>query len=61
MQNRTNFGTPRFSTPQTNMDVPHNDIAIKVPKCTKYVLKGYYIFTFLVSVQYFKFSFIYMS
>ena len=60
MQNHTDFGTPRFSTPQTNMDVPHNEITIKVPKCTKYGIKMY-IFIFLVSVQYFKFSFIYMS
>ena len=61
MQNRTDFGTTRFSTPQTNMNLPHNEIAIKVPKCTKYVTKVYYIFIFLVSVQYFKFPFIHRS
>ena len=61
MQNRTDFETVCFSTPQANMDVPHNNIAIKVPKCTKYVIKAYYIFIFLVSVQYLKFPFIYMS
>ena len=34
-------------------------ITIKVPKFTKYDIKTY-IFIFLFSVQYFKFSFIYM-
>ena len=34
MQNRSDFGTPRFSTPQTNMEFPHDDIAI-VHKYTK--------------------------
>ena len=38
-----------------------NDIAIKAHKCTKYVIKTYNVFIFLVSFQYFKFSFIYMS
>ena len=28
MQNRTDFGTPHFSTPQPNMDASSNDIAI---------------------------------
>ena len=36
MQNRTDSRISRFSTPQTNMDVPLNDIAIKVFKYTKY-------------------------
>ena len=49
-----------FSTPQTNMDVWDNNVVIKAPKCTKYAIKAYNIFIFLVSVQYFKFSFIYM-
>ena len=56
MQNRTDFGTPRFSTSQPSMDVPLNDIAIKVPKSTKYKVKVQNCFIFLVCSQYFKFS-----
>ena len=61
MQNRTDSRTPRFSTSQPNMDVPLHDIAIKVPKCTKYQVKAYVFFIFLVCSQYFKFSFNYKS
>ena len=50
MQNRTDFGTPGFSIPQTNMDIPHDGITIKVPKSTKYRIKAKNIFIFLVSV-----------
>ena len=39
MQNRTNSGIPHFSTPQPNMDIPFNKIAIKVHKYTKYEIK----------------------
>ena len=39
MQNRTDSGIPCFSTPQPNMDVPLNDIEIKVHKYTKYEIK----------------------
>ena len=60
MQNRTNSGIPRFSTPQPNMDVPLNDIAIKVYKSTKYEIKVQNFFRFVVCFQYFKFSFTYM-
>ena len=40
---------------QTRM-FPFN-ITIKVAKCTKYEIKAYDIFRFLVRAQYFKFSF----
>ena len=39
MQNRTDSGILHFSTPQQNMDVPLNNIAIKVHKYTKYEIK----------------------
>ena len=42
------------------MDVPLNEIAIKVHKYTKYEIKVQNFFRFLVSSQYFKFSFHYM-
>ena len=62
MQNRSDSGTPCFSTRQTNMDVSssrhHN---IKVAKCTKYETKAYNFVRFLVRSQYFKFFFNYMS
>ena len=35
MQNHSDSGTPRFSTPQSNMDVSSHEIVIKVPKYTK--------------------------
>ena len=60
MQNRTDFGTPRFSIPQSNMDVSSYDIAIKIPKWTKYKRNLYNFIRFLVCSQYFKFSFHYM-
>ena len=54
MQNRTKFRTHLLvHLKQTSM-FPHNNVAIKAPKCTKYVIKMYNIFIFLVSVQYFK-------
>ena len=40
MQNPTDSRIPCFSTPQPNMDVPLNGIAIKVHKYTKYVYKS---------------------
>ena len=59
MQNCTDSGIiPDFSTPQPNMDVPLNNIAIKVHKYTKYEIKVQKFFRFLVCFQYFKFSFI---
>ena len=61
MQNRTDSGTLCFSTPQLNMDVSSNNITIKVVQCTKYEIKAYIFFKFLVCSQYFKFSFKYMS
>ena len=42
------FGTLCFSTPQPNMDFSLNDIAIKVPRCTKHEIKMYNFFRFLV-------------
>ena len=39
MQNRTDSGILCFSTPQPIMDVPLNDITLKVPKCTNYGIK----------------------
>ena len=61
MQNRTDSGISRFSTPQTNMDVSLHDITIKVIKCVKYEIKAYTFFRFLVCSQYFRFSFSYIS
>ena len=46
MQNRKDFGTPRFGTPQPNMDVFSDDIAKKVPKCTNYGWKVCNFFKF---------------
>ena len=60
MQNSTNSGIPRFSTPQPNMDVPLNDIAIKVHKYTKCEIKKQNSFRFVFCFQYFKFSFNFM-
>ena len=61
MQNRTDSGTPHFSTPQTTWMFPLHDIAIKVAKCIKYEIEVYNFYRFLVCLQYFKFSFNYMS
>ena len=60
MQNHTDSGIPCFSTSQPNMDVPLNDITIKVHKYTKYEIKVQDFIRFLVCFQYFKFSFNYM-
>ena len=60
MQYHTDSGIPRFSTPQPNMDVRLNDIAIKVQKYTKYEIKVQNFFKFVVCFQYLKFSFNYM-
>ena len=60
MQNRTDSGIPRFSTPQQNMDVSLKDITIKVHKYTKYEIKVKNFSRFVVCFQYFKFSFNYM-
>ena len=57
MQNRTDSGILRFSKPQPNMDVPLNDIAIKVHIYRKYEIKVKNFFRFVVCFQYFKFSF----
>ena len=48
MQNRTDSETPRFSIPKQTWTCPLNVIAIKVAKCTKYEIKSYNIFRFLV-------------
>ena len=56
MQNRTDSGIPRFSTPHTNMTFPLHNITIKVTKWMKYEIKVYNFFRFLVCSQYFKFS-----
>ena len=56
MQNRTDPEIPRFSTPQPNMGVPLNNIAIKCHKCTKYEIKVQKFFRFLVCFEYFKHS-----
>ena len=61
MQNRTEFGTPHLVHPKQTWTFPHINVVIKALKYTKYAIKMYNIFIFLVSVQYFKFSFIYMS
>ena len=60
MQNRTDFGTSRFSTPQPNMDDSVYDITIKVNKYTNYEINVQNFFRFLVCFQYYKFSFNYM-
>ena len=39
MQNHSEFGTPYFSTPHSNIDLFVNEIATKVPKCIKYGIK----------------------
>ena len=57
MQNLTDSRILRFSTPQLNMDVPRNNIAIKVHKYTKYEIKVQIFFRFLLYFQYLKFSF----
>ena len=61
MQNRTDSGTPLFVHPKQTWMFPLHDISIKVPKCTKYDIKAYNFFRFLVCFQYFKFSFNYMG
>ena len=61
MQNRTDSGTPRFSTLQTTWTFPLHDIAIKVAKYTNYEINAYNFFRFLVCSQYFKFSFNFMD
>ena len=48
MQNRTDSGTLRFSTPQPSMDIHLKEIAIKVPKYTKYEVNVQNFFRFLV-------------
>ena len=48
MQNRTDTGIPGFSTPQPNIDVPLNNITLKVHKYTKYEIKVQNSFRFLV-------------
>ena len=60
MQNRIDSGIPRFSTPQTNMEVPLNDIPIEVHIYTKYEIEVQNFFRFLVCFHYFRFSFNYM-
>ena len=47
MQNCTDSGISCFSTPQTNMDLPLNEITIKVYKYTKYEIKMQNSFRFL--------------
>ena len=61
MQNHTDSGTLHFSIPKQTWMFPLNDITVKVAKCTKYEIKTYNIFRFLVCSQYFKFSFNYMG
>ena len=61
MQNHTDSGTPCFSTQKQTWTFCLNNIAIKVAKCTKYEIKAYNFFSFLVCSQYFKFSFNYMN
>ena len=56
MQNRTDTGTPHFSTFQTTWMFLH-DIAIKVDRCTKYEINAYTFFRCFVRSQYFKFAF----
>ena len=45
-----------FYTPKQTWTFPLHDIAIKVVKCTKYQIKAYNFFRFLVCSQYFKFE-----
>ena len=61
MQNSTDTGTPHFSTLQITWTFPLHDIAIKVARYTKYEIKAFNFFKFLVCSQYFKFSFNYMG
>ena len=58
LQKRTDSGILCFSTPQLNMDVPLNDIAIKGHKYTKYVIKVQNFFRFQDCFPCFKFSII---
>ena len=60
MQNCTDSRIPRFSTLQPNMDIPVNDIPIKVHKYTKYEIKVQIFSRFVVCFQYFKFCLNYM-
>ena len=46
MQNLTDFRTPPSSTAKTTWTFSLNDIAIKVPKCTKYGINACNIFIF---------------
>ena len=55
MQNRTEFGTPRVSTLQTNMDVSSQQRRNKSSQMHKMCNKMYNIFIFVVSVQYISF------
>ena len=55
MQNRTNSELCVLVHPKQTWTFPHKDVGIKAPKCTKYAIRMYNIFIFLVSVQYFKF------
>ena len=66
VQNRINFRTRCFNLvhPNQTLMFPLNAIkvsAIKVSKCTKYEIKAYNFFRFLVCFQYYKFSFNYMG
>ena len=56
MQNCTDSGTP-----QRTWMFPLHDIAIKVVKCTKYEIKAYHFFGFVVYSHNFKFFFYSMS
>ena len=58
---QTNSGTPLFSTPKTIWTFPLHNIATKVVKCTKYEIKAYKFFRFLVYSQSFNFSLNYMT
>ena len=61
MQNRTDSGISRFSTPQSNMDVSSSRHHNKSVQMDEYEIKAYNFFRFLVCSQYFKFSFSYIS
>ena len=47
--------------PNQTWTFPLHNITIKVARCTKYEIKAYNFFRFLVCSQYFKFSFNYFQ
>ena len=57
MQNRTNLGRRVLVHPNEAWMFAIYDIAIKIPKCTKYEINVYNVIIFLIYFPYFKFLF----